>query len=531
MAAGRTWVDSGPDPDGSGPRNPVATRNTYNTAGYLVTVDKGTVNSQSDADWASFVPFERLSFEYDTAGRRIKSSLSAGGTIYAVEQVSYDALGRSHCIATRMNPAVFGALPGSACTLGTTGSFGPDRITRFTYNAADEVTKVIEGYGTATATDVITRTYTPNGRVETLADGAGNRTTFEYDGFDRLFKTRYPSPDTPDTSSATDFEQRTYDANSNVTSMRVRNGQIVSFSLDNLNRVVVKNLPGLDDVYFSYDHQNRALTATYDSQTGPGIVHTYDALGRLRTRTAFGRTLEYAYDAAGRRTRVTHPDGFYAEYSYNPAGELTTVSDSTGTTLASYTYDALGRRNGIDRANGASTGYGYDAVSRLATLTQDLSGSAHDSTTTFTHTPSAQLASRTQSNAATYTWLPAAGGSVSMLHNGLNQLTQVGSTAVGHDALGNLETGAGTFTYGYDLENRLRSAVAGGTTISLSYDPLGLLHAVTGNGATTEFLYDGPDLVAEYDSSGAVLRRYVHGAGVDEPLVWYEGPEDRKSVV
>ncbi|MGH8222599.1 MAG: RHS repeat-associated core domain-containing protein [Woeseiaceae bacterium] len=162
-------------------------------------------------------------------------------------------------------------------------------------------------------------------------------------------------------------------------------------------------------------------------------------------------------------------------------------------------------------------------MSRLATLTQDLSGTGYDGTTTFTHMPSMQFASRTQSNDATYTWQPAANGSVGTAHNGLNQLTQVGSTAVGHDPLGNLETGESTFTYGYDLENRLRSAVAGSTTIGLSYDPLGLLNAVSSNGATTEFLYDGLDLVAEYDSSGAVLRRYVHGAGVDEPLVWYEG--------
>ena len=31
------------------------------------------------------------------------------------------------------------------------------------------------------------------------------------------------------------------------------------------------------------------------------------------------------------------------------------------------------------------------------------------------------------------------------------------------------------------------------------------------------------ELVAEYNSGGTLLRRYVHGPGVDEPLVWYEG--------
>ena len=41
--------------------------------------------------------------------------------------------------------------------------------------------------------------------------------------------------------------------------------------------------------------------------------------------------------------------------------------------------------------------------------------------------------------------------------------------------------------------------------------------------ATTQFLYDGDRLVAEYDGGGNLLRRYAHGPGVDEPLVWFDG--------
>jgi RHS repeat-associated protein len=61
-------------------------------------------------------------------------------------------------------------------------------------------------------------------------------------------------------------------------------------------------------------------------------------------------------------------------------------------------------------------------------------------------------------------------------------------------------------------------------TASLVYDPMGRLFETSGGSAgTTRFLYDGDALVAEYDASGNLLRRYVHGPGVDEPLVWYEG--------
>lgn len=43
--------------------------------------------------------------------------------------------------------------------------------------------------------------------------------------------------------------------------------------------------------------------------------------------------------------------------------------------------------------------------------------------------------------------------------------------------------------------------------------------------ANTRFLYDGDALVGEYDGSGALTNRYVHGsnAAADDPLVWYVG--------
>jgi hypothetical protein len=36
------------------------------------------------------------------------------------------------------------------------------------------------------------------------------------------------------------------------------------------------------------------------------------------------------------------------------------------------------------------------------------------------------------------------------------------------------------------------------------------------------YVYDGDKLVAQY-IAGTLGRRYVRGAGTDEPLVWYEG--------
>ncbi|MFO0509280.1 MAG: RHS repeat-associated core domain-containing protein [Gammaproteobacteria bacterium] len=108
--------------------------------------------------------------------------------------------------------------------------------------------------------------------------------------------------------------------------------------------------------------------------------------------------------------------------------------------------------------------------------------------------------------------------------NGLNQYTQIagdGAATLSHDANGNL-TSDGSTAYVYDAENRLVRA-SGATNATLAYDPLGRLWQVSGGSGTTRFVYDGDRLVAEYNAGGSLLRRYVHGPGVDEPVVWYEG--------
>lgn len=57
---------------------------------------------------------------------------------------------------------------------------------------------------------------------------------------------------------------------------------------------------------------------------------------------------------------------------------------------------------------------------------------------------------------------------------------------------------------------------------ALYYDVLGRLARVSVAGTTTDFHYDGDALVGEYVGT-TLTRRYVHGGGVDEPPVQYNG--------
>ena len=97
---------------------------------------------------------------------------------------------------------------------------------------------------------------------------------------------------------------------------------------------------------------------------------------------------------------------------------------------------------------------------------------------------------------------------------------------------------------GYGPHNiEMRRAVAGacpaGTSgftgtlaAKLRYDPLGRMHEVQKYNSVTgalldtrRFLYDGDAMVAEYNASGAMLARYIHGpaAGADDPIAEYAG--------
>ncbi|WP_159107313.1 RHS repeat-associated core domain-containing protein [Azospirillum sp. B4] len=147
-------------------------------------------------------------------------------------------------------------------------------------------------------------------------------------------------------------------------------------------------------------------------------------------------------------------------------------------------------------------------------------GTAKDVTWAFTYNQARQITNTDISNPGYLPTLSAVSNTYGV--NGLNQLTDVNSAGLGYDRNGNLTSGSG-WTFGYDAVNRLISSGAPGISSSYVYDPQGHRIAKTANGTPTSYLYDGPNLVAEYDAGGNLLRRYVFGPGVDEPLVVYTG--------
>jgi RHS repeat-associated protein len=529
----------GPDPDGAGSLERAAERTTYDVRGRVTLDEQGIVNGTDSASWAAFAPAQAVATTYDDADRKLSDTLQSGATIYNVTQYSYDHQ-RLDCTAVRMNSAAWGTLPPSACTLQTTGSAGPDRITKIDYDLLDRPLKVTTAFGTTDASPEAINAYTPNGKLASQIDGVGNQTGYVYDGFDRLQKVEFPNPATSATST-TDFNQYGYDANSNVTSLRLRDGRTITYAYDALNRPISKIVPdgcapiqvgacppasATRDVYYGYDLEGHQLYARFDSPTGAdAVLSSWDALGRQTSSTTAmsgtSRTLGYQYDADDNRIRITHPDGAYQQYTRDILERLTSIGYN-GSDVIRFAYDANGRRQSLQRSLagniwGAATTYGYDAIGRLTSLS--IASATNPVSFTYSYNPANQIVGQTRSN-DTYAFTHSVDVNRSYASNGLNQYVVAGPALFTHDANGNLVSD-GTSTFGYDAENRMISASTGDTLI---YDPLGRLSADMQGTGGSQMLFDGYTLVAEYNPvGGAQFSRFIQGDGGDEPLGSYGG--------
>lgn len=153
---------------------------------------------------------------------------------------------------------------------------------------------------------------------------------------------------------------------------------------DNLGRVyAVSNYFGaVRNVTF--DTEDRPLVLT--DANGISVTNTYDAMGRLRTRTypdsgveRFGYSAlglvkytnqlnlvtSYGYDAALRKTSETNANSEVITYTYSPAGDLKTLVDGKSQTTT-WNYALYGRvTNKLDQASVEILRYQYDSNDRL----------------------------------------------------------------------------------------------------------------------------------------------------------------------
>jgi RHS repeat-associated protein len=507
----------GPDPDGAGPLHNRAVRVTYECDstvkagcdGLVTKMERGTVLSEADSDWAGFAVLGQQVTTYDGIDRKITDIASSGSTYIGATQFSYDPANRLICRTQRMNPSALGSLPASACTLGTAGTAGPDRITYLTYDNAGKLLKATVGYGTSVQADAVTNTYGRDNEVLTRADAKGHLTTFVHDTFNRIYQVELPTPSNGGVSSTSDYEQYTYDNNGNVTQNRRRDATLVNFGYDALNL----RTSGYNGATYGYDNLGRMTTAVV---SGISESFGYDGLNRQSSEAGPLGTIGRKYDLVGNLTRLTYPDNYYVVYGYDAANEFTGLTDSNSTTLLQQVYDNLARISSISRTSGPSESRGYGSDLRLSSQAYTFTDISKNVTYSYTYNLAGQPMTMTPNNSAySNTTSPAA---ASYGSDGQNRYTTVGAHTMAYDGRSNLNND-GTNSFAFDGLNRATTV----NSTTFSYDALNRLYQGTKGSSIDRLLYSGQHIIAAYDGSGKLLNRYVPDLQLDRTLLWYSG--------
>ncbi|HEX8307661.1 MAG TPA: hypothetical protein VF645_04505, partial [Allosphingosinicella sp.] len=381
------------DPDGAGPLPSPAVRNSYDPAGRLIRVEEGALSAWqgenvAPALWPGFEVHRIVDTSYDALDRKTREAVIGGPWAERVTEYGYDLAGRLKCTAVRMNPDAWGAPLPDKCVPGPAhATYGPDRISKIVYDKSGRVIETWDGVGTPLQRREAAYTYDGNGQKLTLADARGFVAEMKYDGFGRQSRWVFPSKVSAGAADQNDYERYGYDAAGNRTSLRKRDGSVLTFQYDALNRMTVKIVPeraGLSpvhtrDVHYGYDLRGLQTKARFDSLSGEGVTNVYDGFGRLVSSGSdmggTARTIASLYDSEGNRTRITHPDGNYFTYETDGLGRPTWIRENGGQPLNAYTYDRAGRR--ATSGWGATT-YGYDHAGRLQSLSHDLVGTSRD---------------------------------------------------------------------------------------------------------------------------------------------------------
>jgi len=275
--------------------------------------------------WRLDAKGQLTTYTYDNNGRRTGIQYSDGsrGT-YA-----YDAVGNR----ARMEDA--------------TG------ITTYTYDEKNRLKTV-----TYPGSKTITYAYDAVDNRATLADPDGGITTYSYDSRNLLSWLVNP------------FDERTtwvYDALGRAITMTHANLTIAEHEYDDAGRrTAVRNLKsgGSAISIFTYTYDDVNNRTQVEEANGDVVTWSHDEVHQLTRERRSGANsydVTYTYDAVGNRLAEVD-SGAVTTYSYNAANELESTEDGSGATT--YTYDANGNTVGELRPDGDRVTYTWDIENR-----------------------------------------------------------------------------------------------------------------------------------------------------------------------
>jgi RHS repeat-associated protein len=250
------------------------------------------------------------SFDYDDYGRVIQTTFPSN----LVENYQYDADNNLTSKTDRKGQTI-----------------------QYVYDALNRLTE--KAYPDSTSVEY---TYDLVGKVLQVNDPIGTY-GFAYDNMGRLIGTTTQYSFLPGTTLTNAY---TYDADSNRTGFTAPDGSTNTYTYDTLNRLSTLANSWAGSLGFSYDALSRRTQMTRPNNVTTN--YSYDNLSRLLSVLhQAGGTIDgavYTVDAAGNRTsKADQLAGVTTNYGYDQIYELLSATQG-GNTTESYTYDPVGNR-------------------------------------------------------------------------------------------------------------------------------------------------------------------------------------------
>ena len=527
----------------------LATKTTFDSVGRPVTSvsPRGTCSGCNPANFTTtttYYPDGTIKSVVNPLGQATAYAYYSNGLTQSVTDPNGVVHGYTYDSANRLKTAT---VPGSTAGTVTT-----------TYSYFDDGT--IKNVQTPLSATGWSSTYFSNGQVKTTTDPMGNTDSYAYNLDGAM--------------------------TSHVTARGGAAGTI-TYTPDALDRTTTTSYGDTTPTVSVVYNQDGTRASMTDAVTGP-VSYGYDLDGRLASLTRGTAVWAYTYTTNGLPASTTRPDGTTETFGYDQANRPTTVNTATGS--YSYQWDPNSNLSTTTNPNGTVETQTWDQADRLLTDTTTTSAttdvamsvdsrdaSGNPTKVTVTRGTSTEyrtfvddltgrlqgvcynvpLASCTETT-ATQWWTFDGDGNRTAEKNGTGTGTttaftfnaadqpltfKVGVGATKNytlDADGNVTGDGNGNTYTYDLNNQIRTSVAGGTTWAWTRDGDGnlvqqkaggtsytynwnlntavpQLASVTSSGVPTTYRYDPLGRLAAVNSPA-----YIESVAHD----WIGGPSD-----
>lgn len=345
--------------------------------------------------------------------------------------------------------------------------------------------------------------YDANGNLITVTDPNGVKTNKTYDELNRVILTR---------DKKGQQEKLYYDGNGNLVRKMDRNGKSMSYRYDNRERLI-ERISADETVQYKYDAAGKRISMA--DQTGI-TRYDYDPVQGYLTRLQYpdGQELRLKYDANGNRTEASDPFGAKRFFKYDAMNQLTSMGTISGAEEFKYSYYANGLFNQSTKNGNLTTKYRYNGT-KLSEKEQVRSQHLVNRYQ-YQYDANNNINKRIQNNVED-----------TFAYDALNRIAEssVFREIYTYDKLGNrltlnsdklIETN--TMNNTYDAQDRLKEVVTGNNAVQYIYNGDGLLVERVENGVKSRYYYDGDQIIAEanvVNSAPIHKATYIRGNALE----------------